>query len=70
VLQPNQPSYVAFKHQQKATDNEKDVSYYAISGAYLGYKPTETPKIHLYRISVPPGLLFNKASVHDPDILT
>jgi hypothetical protein len=69
-LQPDHPSYIPFKHQQKATSNENDVSYYAISGGYLGYKPTETPKIHLHRISVPPELLFNKASVHDPNTLT
>jgi hypothetical protein len=70
LLQPDHPSYAAFKHQQKATSNEKDVGYYAIPGAYLGYKQTETPKIHLHRISIPPELLFNKASVHNPDTLT
>jgi hypothetical protein len=69
LLQPDHPSYVAFNNQQKATSNEKDVGYYAILGAYLGYKPTETPKIHLHMISVPPKLLFNKASVHDPNTL-
>jgi hypothetical protein len=46
------------------------VGYDAIPGAYLGYKPIETPKIHLHRISVPPELLFSRASVHDPDTLT
>jgi hypothetical protein len=70
LLQPNHPSYIPFKHQQKATDDDKDVGYYTIPGAYLGYKPTETPKVHLQRISIPPELLFNKASVHDPDTLT
>jgi hypothetical protein len=49
----------------------KDAGYYTtITGAYLGYKPSDTPKIYLHRIDVPPELLFNKASLADLDMLT
>jgi hypothetical protein len=50
--------------------SHKDPGFYSIPGAYLGYNPEQTPKIYLNRLSVPPEVLFNKASMADPDTLT
>jgi hypothetical protein len=69
-LTPDHSSWEPFKSQQKMHPNHKDAGFYGIPGAYLGCKPAETPNIYLHRLFVPADVLFNKASLSDPDTLT
>jgi hypothetical protein len=69
-LTPDHSSWQPFKSQQKMHPNHKDAGFYAIPGAYLGYKPDDTPNIYLHRLVVPAEVLFNKASLSDPGTLT
>jgi hypothetical protein len=50
--------------------DHKDTGFYAIPGAYLGYKSGSGPNIYLHRLVVPAEILFNKTSLSDPDTLT
>jgi hypothetical protein len=69
-LTPEHESWKPFKNQQLTHPLHKESGYYRIPGAYLGYKPNKTPEIYLHRIDIPNELMFNKASMSDPDTLT
>jgi hypothetical protein len=69
-LTPDHESWQPFSHQQLQHPGHKESGYYSIPGPYLGYKLNKSPKVYLHRVDIPEDVMFNKASMLDPDTLT
>ena len=73
ILTPDSACYSLFS--QQAQGSTGPVGYYTVPSSYLGYKPTEAPRVYLHRVdgsmsNKPTDLEFFKATVSDPDTLT